>query len=489
VPQVEVAPPITATPVDAAPIKPVVLAMHVAPAISVEPIQSSVPVVSVGPEEPAEPGLPFLIAPSFRERTAPPMTLDTAASSKPNPATVVPVLDGGSRIADSPGAIARSTRFAPAASLHAQDSRPHWLQSTSQLPIAGSVVFPAGERKTRRDGWHASSDLIGLTSTVLETEGEATRAPEFIPPVPVSLLARPAAGLIDSLDPVQVLAGQPSVRRALAGFSGDFLSSNEPPRPEAFGLTPPIALAAQAAKPRSVNPAPIYMAAVKTHPLGQEAVFADLSVSAMDSGLRSILAKSASVEPVSTGAWQNRPPHYPLPVPIAEGPESPAFPIQLLPYEPGCVRQEPASVETPSLAGRPYRPIARKQIDRVTPQGEGPSPSAALPEPRFSDPQGVSTKAELVRSSIVPVTFERPFAAASSAVFPKPDLCSETLTSFPQAIQIPHQGAIGLGVPYLRWGPCVPARQTPLALKFLPLRGGPALPSAGTWVRLTSLHR
>jgi hypothetical protein len=489
VPQVEVAPPITATPVDAAPIKPVVLAMHVAPASSVEPVQSSLPVVSIVPEEPAERVLPFLIAPSFRERTVPPMTLDAAASSKPNPAALFPVLDLGSRIADSPGAIARSTRFAPAASLHARDSRPHWLESTSELPIAGRIVLPAGERKTRRDGWHASSDVMGLTSTVLETEREATRAAEFIPPVPLSLVARPAAGRVELLDPAQALAGQPAVCRTLVAFSGDFVPTSEPPRPEAFGRTPPIALAAQAPQMRSVNPAPIYMAAVETHPLGQEAVFADLTVSALDSGLRSILAKSAPAEPVSTGGWRNHTPHYPLPVSIAKGPESPAFPIQLLSFEVGCVRQKPASVETPSLAGRPHRPVVRKEVDCVAPQGEGPSPSAALPKLRVSDAQGVSTKVELVRSSIMAVTFERPFAAASTAVFPAPDLCYGTLTSFPQAIQIPHQGAVSLGVPYLSWGACIPVRQTPPALKFLPLRGGPVLPSAGTWVRLTSLHR
>jgi hypothetical protein len=483
VPPVEVAPPIAATPVDAAPVKPVVLAMHVAPASSVESVNSIVP------EEPAEPVLPFLIAPSFRERTVPLMTLDAAASSKPNPATVVPILDGGSRIADSPGAIARSTRFAPAASLHARDSRPHWLESTSELPIAGRVVFPPAERKKRRDEWHASSGLMGLSSSVLETEREATRAAEFIPPVPVSLVARPAARLVEPLDPAQALAGQPSVCRTLRAFPGDFGSASESPRPEAFGRTPPIALAAQAPQTRSVNPAPLCPTAVETHPLGREAVFADLSVSAMDSGLRSILAKSAPAEPISTGGWQNRTPHYPLPVSIAKGPDSPAFPIQLLPFEVGCVQQRPASVKTPSLAGGPYRPVARKEIDCAAPQGEGPSPSAALPELRFSDPQDVSTKAELLRSNMMAVTFDRPFAAASSAVFPTPDLCSETLTSFPEAIQIPHQGAVSLGVPYLSWGPCIPARQNPPALKFLPLRGGPVLPSPGTWVRLTSLHR
>lgn len=449
---------------------------------SVRAIESRARVGALTPR----PRLPFLIAPSFRERTAPLADLDTADRAIPVRPALIPILGAGPRHSDLARAIGRLTGFAERASLQTQDSTTNFFQGTPELPAPVLIALPRSEQKTHPSGWHVSSCLIGLTNRILDTDGPVI----CVPPVPESMVAGPVPGFAPHSDAARLLEGQPSVRRIILPVSQELVSTSKPPRPEPPGRMSPIGLTAQESPDRTIKTTALFSAPVEKPPFGEEAALPDPSVSAIKLGWRSALAKFPLVESFSTATWQNQASHYALAASIADGPELPAIPIQLLPYVPACIQKKPPVAQTPSLANQPYRWMTWRETGYTVSGWESPAPSATLPKLCFSAVPNTSARAELLRSSTLPVMPERAFAAAPSTVFPKPELLSATLTSFPQATQnVAGRGTVSLCTSHISCGPRPSGHQNRHAVKFLPIREGPTLPSARNWVRLRSLHR
>jgi hypothetical protein len=439
-PSVQAAPPISPlAPVDAAPSKPVELAR------SVKPITR----------------LPFLIAPSFLERTGPSDTLNPARSI-PHASTLGPVLDLGRQRSEFSNAIAPSTLFAAAASHQVQNSCAAEIESASELRVATTLVLSPPEHKIHQDRWHASSHVIALTSKALEIGREATVPLDFVPAAAASTLVRPKGAFARRGDQPQRLETQQPVGRAILPHSGNVILTSELPSPEPPGHSDPIALASQAPEMRSIQTASLFRAP-EACPLGQEPVFADPSVSAIGFGWRANLAKSPVAEPLSTTAWHNQAPHFPLPASIADHPERRTVPIQLLPYEPACVLQKPGRVQSLSVPQWTSRPAEWRGFNAVTACGTVPA------EVRFSVVPDVSTR-------VLPVAVERPLGVISSTIFFQLDLRYVTVTA-------------GSTKPSIGWESGFSTSQEPPSVRFLPLREDPVLPSAKEWTRFTSLHR
>ncbi|MGA3190767.1 MAG: hypothetical protein ABSF22_27005 [Bryobacteraceae bacterium] len=433
--------------------------------------------------------LPFLIAPSFGERSAAAASLDAAG---PQAGRLGPILERDRPPFDAHGTIARPTRFFEAASLQAQNSTAHWIESTPERAVSGSLVAPAAIGKTEHDGWHVSSRLIGLTSRILDTTRQPPRPVDFAPPAAASLLAAPEAEAVRHRGSGQILTGQPRVFRAVPPVSGNFLPASDLPRSEPPSGTAPIAPVAHEPGLRAVKIASLFTSAVETRPLGQEIVFFDRTVPAMEYGLRSILAKFPPAEPFSTTAsrqWHSQAPHFALPAAVVEGPAWPSFPLQLWSYELACRQPEPAAVKAPWLSKWTCRPVAWPVIDAAARRDEPAAPAAALPALRFSEAQSTATKVELLVSGALPVALERPFIPASGCISAQTDLRYLTAASFPAANAPAGNPAVNWCEPVINWELRAAASPSAPAVKFLPLREDPTLPAAINWARLRSLHR
>jgi len=476
-PAFEIAPPAAAPPIEAAPPINALAAVDAAPVKPAEPARSVKPITL----------LPFLIAPSFRERTGPPTTFEVG-NSLPNPSNLVPVLDPGPPLPFSPGVIARSNPVALAGSRQVQNTTSYWIQSTSEVPVPMPLVLAAAKQKTDLDGWHVSSNLIDLTSRAFEARRQATGAIDFVPPAPPSMLVRPADTFVRRPGPPRRLKNQPRARRTALPACGNLISTSEQPCPELPSHSCPIAPASQALQTRTVKTATLFVAP-ETCPLGREPSSADPPASAMEFGWRAILAKSPLAEPFSTAAWQNQAPLFLFPSAIADWAVRPVETLPLLPCEPACIQRKAARVQSLSVPRSTSRPAEWRGIDSSSPRGESPAAALALPGPRFSRAHDISTRVELLTSGALQVAVERPFSPASSAIFSRPDLNQVSLTNFPQVNGPAAKETVGLCTPTACWELRLSVTPDPAAVKFLPLREDPVLPCAKGWTRLTSLHR
>jgi hypothetical protein len=301
------------------------------PLLPVEPPSYLQPIETVEPVEAIDmidPRVPFLMAPSFRERTGAPIVLDGAPSSVPNGAALTPILNPGKLPGlDSSRAIPRTTRFAGTGAVKVQDSISHWIRSAPELPMASAFVRPEAGRTVGLEGWQATKRVAGIARPPLNASWQSMHSLGFNLPVPAALVVRPEASCLGGIDPQQLLAG-----------------------------TSPFETGS------------LFLGVLETRAVGQEAFRPILRPAAWatEFSLRAILAPVDAWKPFSSATWQNRADHLPLPASISACLESPMLPLEALPYAPACSRMprmDNAAVDAPWLAHTPFCRIVLPEVD------------------------------------------------------------------------------------------------------------------------------
>jgi hypothetical protein len=197
---------------------------------------------------------------------------------------------------------------------------------------------------------------------------------------------------------------------------------------------------------RSLGTASYAAGALETAPLGREAAFVNPPAGPVELASRPVLAAVTGRAPLSATAWKNQAGALSLEVSIAGWTEQQAFALEALPGAAQLINPALEKAPTPSLADAPYRPIGWMGADSAPPAGSGP--------------------------------------------FAQVDLPSVGSVNLPGITDAPSAGTkIGLGAPSVAWEIRVPVSQDGPAVKYLPARRGPILPSATSWPRLGSLPR
>jgi hypothetical protein len=391
------------------------------------------------PVDGADHRLPFLVAPSFRERAGEAIPFDTAASSAPHDWMLAPILDpvpvGGPHWS---GKIPQSTGFAGNTSVRSRNADGQRIQSGFVLQAEMAPVLPE-QSAIVFSGWQVSHGPMGIARPQLETSRVSTGAIDFAPPTPAPV--RPDAKRTLNIDQRQILTAASTLGSLFRGV-------------------------------------------LETLPRGQEPAFVTPPLGATTFGLRSILAPFPAWESFSFRTWQNQAAHFSLPTTLADGVESPKFPPEPLRYAPDCIKQDAAGEQAPSLEHLPYLPMAWPGTDVTLPPSADPTPAAASPAIRFLTPRHIINQPAVIASALLGTVFERDFTLAPSARFGQPDLTSVASTSMPAADMPVRDSRIGLCALTATWNPCLPATPARSLAKFLPARKSPILPSARSWPRL-----
>jgi hypothetical protein len=279
----------------------------------------------LAPIEPAEPGIPFLIAPSFQERTGTPILIHGSADSVPRSVALEPVVDRRKlpRL-DSCDAIPMSTCFARNNAFHLEDSTAHWIGSNAELPAEPAIALADAKKPARENAWRPSKSRIDIGWQVLQASWTSTRAAGYALPEPASLIVRQDASALGRVDPQELLAG-----------------------------TSPL------------DTVSLFLGVLKTLPLGQEPFFIDRPVRSMDLGWRANLSPFPAWKNLSA-AWQQGNSSFSLPDRIAAGSEPPMPALQAFPYTPAChkiERMEKTDLPAPYGAIDRYRPNAWRESD------------------------------------------------------------------------------------------------------------------------------
>ncbi|HTB12733.1 MAG TPA: hypothetical protein VK752_14225 [Bryobacteraceae bacterium] len=275
--------------------------------------------------EPVEKRLPFLVAPSFLERTGKPILIHSAASSTPNDASLSPIRDGSAlpRL-DSCDAIPNSKRFADTKTFRAQNAEARWIGSASEVAVPPAFVLPEPRTQRCEKAWRPSNSQFPTPYPVLEASRVSTRAVEFALPKPASLMVHPDAAGLRKIDPQQMLSG---------------------------------------ASPLDTKS--LFLGVLETRPLGKEPLFVKRAVCAMELGWNAALAEFPVWQALPP-AWQPGSGYFSLPDPIAPGDKRPMLPLPSLQYAPACAkleRIENLRLPKPYVAQDWYRPTAWVQTD------------------------------------------------------------------------------------------------------------------------------
>lgn len=321
-PAVDAVPPVAAPPrieaASAAETVPFLMPVRQAEPLSLE---------SLPPLEISEARVPYLVAPSFRERGGASTFVDSEASSVPTASKLDCVLDGSAPRLDSCLEIPRSTRFAAIAELPLRDAAAQWANGAAELPMLPSFVVPDARKHICEAAWSPSERRIGIEQTAVEATFAPTRAVDFDLPAPASLVVQPEAQGFGAADP-----------KKLPGVS-------------------------------PMDAAALMRGVLKTHPLGAEARFIDQPASAMEPGWRARLAPFPDPKPFP-GAWQQRTSPCSLPSQLATWGLAPMLPLEARAYEVGCNKIEgigTAALAAPYSPNDGYRPARWPQAESERP--------------------------------------------------------------------------------------------------------------------------
>jgi hypothetical protein len=279
---------------------------------------------SLGPIEPSEPRVPFLMAPSFRARSGTPILLHSRASAKPKVSKLPPVLDDGSppRL-DSCRAIPNFTSFAGPAAIQVHDSIASWIGSTRELTVQPSSVLPNAREQMCGDAWTPTDHRILIDLPSRDASWASIRSLDFDLAKPASLLSRPDPVHPRKVDPQQLLAGTPL----------DVVS--------------------------------LFLGVLETRPLGPEPLFIDPPAYPTESGWQAILAPVANPEHLPA-AWRYRTSHFSQPDPIFDRPKEAILALASLHYLPACIkvdRIEKTELPGPYVATDLYRQTTWPETD------------------------------------------------------------------------------------------------------------------------------
>jgi hypothetical protein len=183
-----------------------------APSEPLTEVEQASSIAAPQPEpEATAPRLPFLVAPSFREKAGEAFLFDAAASSMPRDEKLAPVLDRVPAPVPPPG-IAQSTGFSKTTSIQLRDVAGQRIQSAFDLPAAVTPLLPE-ETAIQSYEWQAEDGPIDIARRPLEAIRPATGAIDFASPSPAPL--RPHATLPANIDRGQILTGASALVRSV----------------------------------------------------------------------------------------------------------------------------------------------------------------------------------------------------------------------------------------------------------------------------------
>lgn len=337
-PRIESPEPIEQAPIEPERVEPVSVEPVLAVPVEAVPVEEESPVEAVPVEEElpvaethralppvSNPRVPFLLAPSFQERTGTPIVVHSAANAVPRSSILAPALDRGELPSlDSRGTIPQFTRFSGNTRLRAKSSAVPGTKGDSAFPIQPPTVLPRVKGEICHAGWLRSNRHIGIGQPALESAWTFERTPESDLSSPDSLLVRPDALRLLKVDPAQLLAGS---------FPMDTVS-----------LLPGV---------------------LEMSLLGQEALFVDPPACAMEFGWRAALGPFPAERPLPS-AWQDQTSYLSQPDRVADGSETSIPGLDPLLYAPSCLKvTHIEGVVLPPLYGAKdwYKPAAWLQSD------------------------------------------------------------------------------------------------------------------------------
>jgi hypothetical protein len=291
----------------------------------------STPIVEVeaaapfAPLEVVKTRVPFLVAPSFRERSGAPILIHNASSSAPGEARVSPILEKKNlpRI-DSCDQIPGSTRFAGSTGFRAQNAEAGWITSAAELVARPESVLPEAQTQSCEKAWRPSDHQFVTPWNSLETKREPAKALDFNSPEAAGLMVRSDASDLEKVDPQQMLHGAaPLDTRSL------------------------------------------FLGILETRPFGEVPIIEERPLRAMELSWTTTLSE-APVWKNLPSAWQLQISYSQLRDPIAAGYEPGMAALQPFEYLPAC--KKPYWIETlvlpsPYVAKDWYRPAAWTQTD------------------------------------------------------------------------------------------------------------------------------
>jgi hypothetical protein len=384
--------------------------------------------------------LPFLVAPSFLERSGEEVRFDAADSSAPRDWRLAPVLDAVPQSGPVwSGRISQSTGFAGNTSVTPRDADGTRIQSGGEVLAEIAPRLP-GEKEIEFSGWQVSFGPTGISHAPLEVAPVATGAIDFTPPAPAPL--RPIATIPPNIDRGEIL----TATGTMGSLFRNVLDTGLP------------------------GSLPVFL----TRPAG-----------AMKPELTSILADFPAWDGFSSRTWNNQGAHFPLPTAVADGMKSTKFLQKPVQYAPDCIKQNAAREPAPSVRQLHRLPIAWTGTDVAPAPRVDPMPAASAPKIRLLPVRDTLNQTVLIGSALLGSVFERAFTVAPSAAFEEPDLAPAASTALPGPKELPTgNSTLGICALSRKWNPSLPAIPRSSPVKFLPARKSPILPSARAWPRL-----
>ncbi len=384
--------------------------------------------------------LPFLVAPSFLERSGEEARFDAAESSAPRDWRLAPVLDVVPQSGPIwSGRISPSTGFAGNTSVTPRDAHGKRIQGGGEVLGEVAPRLP-GEKGIEFSGWQVSFGPTGISHAPLEVVRVATAAIDFTPPAPAPF--RPIPTLTPNIDRGEILMATSTIGS-------------------------------------------LFRNVVETSPLGPLPVFLTRPAGSMTSELPSILAEFPAWDGFSSHTWRNQAAHFPLPINVADGMKSTKFRASPVQYALDCIKQDAAREPAPAIVELPCRRVAWTGTDVAPARGVDPMPAASAPKIRLLPVENTLIQPVLIGSALLRTVLERAFTVAPSAAFGEPDLSTVACTALPGPKELPT-GNSTLGICALStiWNPSLPAMPHSPPVKFLPSRKSPILPPARAWPRL-----
>ena len=433
--------------------------------------------------------LPFLIAPSFRERRSKDPGLDGAASPTPRDQDLAVTFGPVQGPADAQArGISRAVTLSAIAPPKASDAR--------GAPLAGAMAFlasrtslPGSKTHEALPGWHAGSDTVLWATAPLEFSPAPLAPCESLKAAPNSLLSRSGFTLSpEEVSPARALVGRPPLGRPIAPRPGIRRSAHPAPKPETSRLKP-VQIAAQSSpKPsvrKRVSPIPV----PAPSPQGQAPRTMDFPVRAVAGTCSPQLSTLIDWEILSpTGwsptSWNGRAAHLPLPAYIARPAALPRFPLQAVCQAPERRTGTAAVLESRAMTRVSFAQNSLAAKDTLAPE-KRPKPTAVAVAPRFAAAPPVSKQHRLGEGGIASVGGPRPFAPAPAGVVAWPTVLPRQAAILPVApLAVAHAASIGLCAAALAWEMKQLFWPASAQLKFLPVRKGPVMPPAPVWPRL-----
>ncbi len=429
--------------------------------------------------------VPYLIAPSFRERPSGDPGLDPEAGLAPRaqeqaisfgPAEA----PADARASGGPPEFTLSAIASPAAS----DAKAAPMGGAMEFMAFAPPSLPESEAHEALPGWHAGNGTVVREIAAFECRPSPVRARGSLWAASDALIAPSGSTLSPAtVSPARTLLRSLPKAGAIAPHPGIRLPARPTAKPEASRLKPVWVAAGSAPKPavrKRISPMPVPLPS----PQGHAPLLTDFPLRAIAGTCAPELSTWTGWEILSPAGWNGGTAPMPLPAKIARPAVLPEFPLQAVCRAPERCTGAPASLESRSMTRVPFGRSSWPPQDTLAPV-KGPKPSAVAVTTRFAAAPRVGGRQSIGKGEIAAVERLRPFEPASVAVLAWPAVLSRLEAILPGTpATVAHAANIGLCPASLVWEVKQAFWPASAQLKLLPVRKGPVLPPAPVWSRL-----